>query len=200
MINVSDRYQCIFIHIPKCAGTSLKRVLDLPGRGHPQWHWFAEKIPHKWNTYLKFAIVRNPWDRFVSAYVYATMKESFWHNERVGLHPDYPLLAGKTFEECCHIARKQRHVLRHESWYPQHLWLAQQTGGKYRLMVDLVFRYEKLDEEMAALSARLGLGKTELPRINVSQHKCYRDYYNDETRAIVADLYAADIALLNYDF
>jgi hypothetical protein len=67
-------------------------------------------------------------------------------------------------------------------------------------MVDLVLRYEKLDEAMALISARLGLEPIDLPRINVSQHRFYRDYYNDETRAIVADLYATDISLLGYEF
>lgn len=200
MINISDKYRCIFIHVPKCAGTSLKQVLDLPGRGHPPWNWFAENFPRKWKSYLKFAIVRNPWDRFVSAYVYAKMKQSYWHNERAGLHPDYPLLSTKTFEECCFIAQKQRQVLRHESWYPQHLWLAQQLNRQCRLMVDLVLRYEKLDEDIALISTRLGLEPIELPRINVSQHSCYRDYYNEETRTVVADLYATDVALFGYQF
>lgn len=200
MINISDKYRCIFIHVPKCAGTSLKQVLDLPGRGHPPWNWFAENFPRKWNSYLKFAIVRNPWERFVSAYIYARMKESYWHNEHAGLHPDYPLLSTKTFEECCFIAQKQRQALKHESWYPQHLWLAQQLNGQCRLMVDLVLRYEKLNEDIALISARLGLESIELPRINVSQHSCYRDYYDEETRAIVSDLYATDIALFDYQF
>jgi hypothetical protein len=200
MINVSDRYRCIFIHVPKCAGTSLKQALDLPGQGHPTWYWFAEKIPHKWNTYLKFAIVRNPWDRFVSAYFYATMKKSYWHNDHTGLHPDYSLLSNKSFDECCVIAQRERQALKHEAWYPQHLWLTLPIGGQNKLMVDLVLRYEKLDEDMALLSARLGLESIDLPRINVTQHRCYRDYYNEETRAIVAGLYGADISLLGYEF
>ena len=35
---------------------------------------------------------------------------------------------------------------------------------------------------------------------NPSRHRDYRDYYSDETREIVAMVYAEDIALLGYDF
>lgn len=200
MINSSDRYQCIFIHVPKCAGTSVKQALNLPGRGHPSWHWFATNSPDKWNSYLKFTIVRNPWDRFVSAYVYATMKESYWHGEHAGLHPDYPLLSQKSFVECCRLAQQQRQLLQHESWYPQYLWLTQSTNGQIRLMVDLVLRYENLGEDFRTLCQRLGLPPVDLPHVNVSPHGGYRDYYDDETRAIVAGLYAADISLFGYQF
>jgi len=200
MINISDRHQCIFIHIPKCAGTSLKQTLGLPGKGHPPWNWFAANAPGKWNAYLKFTIVRNPWDRFVSAYVYATMKESYWHGERKGMHPDYGLLTNQSFEACCEIALQRRTDLKHESWYPQHLWIAQEINDENRLMVDLVLRYERLEEEMAVLSERLGIESMVLPCINASSHDNYRDFYNEKTRKIIAELYAVDIALLGYTF
>lgn len=200
MINISDRYRCIFVHVPKGAGTSVKQMLELPGRGHPPWHWYASSFPEKWNSYLKFTIVRNPWDRFVSSYVYATTRNSYWHSDQKGLHPDYALLSQKSFEECCRIARTQRQALRHEAWFPQHLWVTRAEHGQHRMMVDLVLRYERLEEDVAALCERLGVPPADLPCINASERRDYREYYNAETAAIVAELYATDIEVFGYEF
>ena len=157
-------------------------------------------FPRRWNDYLKFTVVRNPWDRFVSAYVYATTKESYWHGESKGLHPDYRLLSASSFVECCEIARHNRNLLKHESWYPQYHWLVRDAGECRQIMVDQVLFYENLEVDFAMLSDRLGLESPVIPYINASQHSGYRGYYNDHTRSVVAELYAADIELFGYDF
>jgi hypothetical protein len=186
--------------VPKGAGTSVKQLLGLPGRGHPPWQWYASNFPEKWNSYLKFTIVRNPWDRFVSSYVYATTRNSYWHNDQLGLHPDYALLSENSFEECCRIACVQRQSLRHEAWFPQHLWVTRPEDGQQRIMVDHVLRYERLEEDMTALCERLGMPSAELPCINASERRDYRDYYNTRTAAMVAELYATDIKVFGYEF
>jgi len=200
LINVSDRYRCIFLHIPKVAGTSIKQSLELPGRGHPPWNWFAANCPSRWREYLKFTVVRNPWDRAVSAYVYATTKESYWHGESMGLHPDYKLLSGRTFEECCEILLHDRASLQHESWYPQHLWIARQTERGFESMVDMMLRYETLAGDFTRLCDRLGDGRREIPHVNASAREEYRHYYSDRTRETVARVYAVNIALFGYRF
>jgi len=175
-------------------------MLELPGRGHPPWSWYASNYPDRWDSYLKFTVVRNPWDRFVSAYIYARTKTSYWHNEQIGLHPNYTLLAEKSFEECCEIALNQREKLRHESWCPQHWWIAEEVNGRYRQMVDLVLRLERLDEDMELLWEQLGIPPMNLPHINSSKHDDYRSYYNERTASIIEDIYSVDIELLGYEF
>jgi len=199
-INISDKYKCIFIHIPRTAGTSIKEALKLPGRGHPGWQYFFEHYPQKWNTYIRFTIVRNPWDRVVSAFSYAKMWKSYWHNTRMGPHPDYQVLQDKTFNECCEILRDKRDLLRHESWFPQYLWIAGMHNNNILFFADHVLHYENLENDFSILSKKIHLINVPLPKVNQSAREEYRKYYNEETMNIIKDLYSTDVQLFKYDF
>ena len=68
-----DRNKCIFIHIPKAAGTSVLAALGKKsekGRDHVSWQTYKKADSKKFNNYFKFSFVRNPYDRAFSAYHY----------------------------------------------------------------------------------------------------------------------------------
>jgi hypothetical protein len=82
-MNISDKYKLIFFHLPKCAGRSVTTVLDIKTSdktninsglkqttllGFEMEQWNKKIYPEKWDNYMKFTIVRNPWDRVVSLY------------------------------------------------------------------------------------------------------------------------------------
>ena len=82
---VSDKYKVIFVHQKKAGGTSIKRFisqLDPNASGlnigvlDPRWSPNNPKI----EAYYKFTVVRNPYDRFVSAWKYclSTRKRSLY--------------------------------------------------------------------------------------------------------------------------
>jgi hypothetical protein len=202
ILNISDRYKCIFIHVPRVAGTSIKETLQLPGRGHLPWQYYYLVYPDQWDSYVKFAVVRNPWDRVVSAYSYAKMDKSYWHDnlKRITPHPDYDLLSQKTFGECCEILRDNRALLKHESWQPQHIWIAKKNDGSHSLMIDLLLRHDNLQADFTILCEKLGLNNISLRQVNPSKREKYRSYYSDETKKIVEDAYAPDIELFKYEF
>ncbi len=199
-MNISDKYKCIFVHIPKAAGTSIKDILELPGRGHPPWSYFMENFPDEWGNYTKFTVVRNPWDRVVSAYCYAKMEDSYWHSKDKGRHPDYELLKNRSFEECCKILLEERDALKHESWHAQYLWVISSQNGRATCMVDHVLHCENLSGEFADLCRTLSIDSAALPHINTSKRKHYKKYYNPRTRKIIARIYAADIQLFQYSY
>ena len=56
----ADEHQCIFIHIPKAAGTSVTLTLFGKGSRHVPWFEYYQANPRKFRKYFKFAFVRIP--------------------------------------------------------------------------------------------------------------------------------------------
>jgi tetratricopeptide (TPR) repeat protein len=71
---ISHELKCIFVHIPRCAGTSIEEWLvgkDWWQIDPPSKHLLASQAKalyaQHWPHYFKFAIVRNPYTRFASS-------------------------------------------------------------------------------------------------------------------------------------
>ena len=88
---ISIKDKLIFIHIPKCAGTSIEHALDM---NHDHLFWSKNKIApfevcpqhlyaselcsmiSKPETYTKFTVVRHPFTRLYSEYMYNREEET----------------------------------------------------------------------------------------------------------------------------
>lgn len=84
---ISKQYSSIFIHIPKCAGTTIEKLLNMSTKEcfyekkinspqHFSWQELKEKISFDYSNYFKFSIIRNPYDRIISEYK--------WRNKNIG--------------------------------------------------------------------------------------------------------------------
>ena len=58
----------LFIHIPKAGGTSIATALYGKASGHPFLYQYYLANKHFTKTFYKFCVVRNPYDRLVSAF------------------------------------------------------------------------------------------------------------------------------------
>lgn len=152
---------------------------------HVSARWARMKLPAKvFNSYRKFAVVRNPYDRAVSRYHHLCQRKD---------HHLYERISRLSFKGFLHYMAERRHIKN-----PTQLsYLADAQGNP---LVDKILRFETLSEDFAALCGDLGVQDwVELPRKNVSNHKPYWEYYtDDETRQLAQDLFAADFEAFGY--
>ncbi len=70
----SEKYNCIFVRIPRCATSSICKALDITGDHHP----YSELQLMLPKSILKkavvFTVARNPWDRVVSLFKFRMSK------------------------------------------------------------------------------------------------------------------------------
>ncbi len=68
-------------------------------------------------------------------------------------------------------------------------------------IVDFVGRYESLQTDFDHCCERIGLPKQALPhRRRADDRAAYRDYYDEKTKALVEQHFAADIKAFGYEF
>ena len=203
---VSCTHQFIFVHNPKAGGTSIKRALRTHvSRGelervpkqvysgvgvagkHSPIDYLARTIQKDiWNSYFKFAFVRNPWSWLVSVYEYAKI----YHKDtkrKVALN--------STFEEFVR-------------------WLFLQSpkdylvvGGQLQFVrsktatVDFVGRVEHMQRDFSLICEKIKIPKKVIKKHNNTKHRSYVEYYkNSGIIDLVARHYANDISAFKYKF
>jgi chondroitin 4-sulfotransferase 11 len=191
---ISHKHKFIFVHIPKTGGSSVEIALEgcaeeLSEDIHEQIQltFAMSKYTDNLSKYFKFCFVRNPWERLVSNYFYKKKRTDAnrkkWKKSSFG---DYVL---KRHGPTSHMQSLAK--------YSQLYWI---TDYDENICVDFIGRFENLQEDFNIVCDKIGIPKQELPHTNKSKHKHYTEYYDDETKEIVAKKYAKDIEYFGYKF
>lgn len=194
------KHKCIFVHVNKTGGATINRFLG--GRpAHMSAKGYRKTYPNYFDDYFKFSFVRNPWDKLVSLYFMHTRLN--WD-----LRWDWSAVTAPCFSDFLRITHgynktKQRHIYRghptgHMRMSNQLDWLVDENGS---LIVDFVGRFENYQEDFNTVCDKIGIPQPqEIPHRNKSEHKHYTEYYDNETREIVATRFAKDIEYFGYEF
>lgn len=191
----ADRHRCIFIHIPKAAGTSVAMTLFGEGSRHLRYREYEQANPRKFAEYFKFSFVRNPWSRLYSAYSFLKKggmneMDRRWAEEHLACFNDFDSFVKEWITP--------ENIRSWIHFYPQHYFICDDA---LNLKMDFVGRFETLNQDFAHVQHQLSMPVTPLPHINpTAGQDSYVDHYSDEARAIVASAYRDDIRLFSYEF
>lgn len=100
-----------------------------------------------------------------------------------------------TFEEYVHAFKRGKRI----SWL-NYDFLSWMTDDKGNMLMNFVGRFENLQEDFNIVCDKIGVPRQKLPHRNKTKRTHYTEYYDDETREIVAEKYAKDIEYFGYKF
>lgn len=200
----SPKLNLLFVDVPKNASSTIKTVLFSLEKGdnvNPAW---ARYVYHRrwqpafpdmvvdwadipWQSYLRFAFVRNPYERILSSYL-----NSGWRFR----HGD------KTFREF--VAELPDLVQRPNSDMQA---MHQKPFGHFvprvdgELFLDFVGRCESFDDDFNEVLSSAGVtARVSPPVVNASDHAGYREHYDVASRRVVEHLYGDELELGRYTF
>ncbi|PXV62283.1 sulfotransferase family protein [Halanaerobium congolense] len=189
-----DKHKCIFIHIPKAAGTSVSYALFGDNIGHRKIKYLKIFNEEKFDEYFKFTFVRNPYSRIVSAYNFLMQGgmhkiDDNWAKENLYQFENFDqfILALKEND----IAQK---ILNWQHFAPQHKYICDYD---FNIMVDFIGKLENINKDFNYIKNKLNINSN-LSHKNKSKHKHYSEYYTEETKNIVKKLYKKDFDMFGY--
>lgn len=212
---ISHGRRYIFVHSPKTGGTSMalalearamkddvlmgdtpkaknrqKRLKKMSSRGRLWKHSTLADIEglvsaDQVQTYFVFTLVRNPWDRVLSFYI--------WIKEQPFEHKVKTLAKAGSFSEFLNAPEVQR-------MFGQAPYASYVSTSDGQMQCDLFLRLEHFEDDKVLLEQHLGFDLG-MPRVNATQRDPdYRIYYTDADATLVSEMCAADIRQFGYSF
>ena len=203
---VSHRHRFIFFAVPRTATHAIRAALTpilgpedwqqealrqrvfspLPalariGHGHVRLRDVQAHLPEDvWRGYFKFAVVRHPLDRFVSACAMLNAR-----------NPRYAGTETAFMKKALGVARFRERVLIRPQWE-----LLEDDQG--RLGMDFIGRYENLAGDFREICRRIGIAETPLAVRNATEHPPFAALCDAALRAELARFYERDFQLFGY--
>ncbi len=196
--NFHDKYKCIFIHVPKVAGSSIERVIYQTDKwlvGHVKASDYMKFDKDKFDSYFSFGFVRNPYDRVVSAYHYLKKGGGNKNDEKWASKNIYKYNSFEEFVLALEDLEIQNKILNWMHFTPQYKFLCE---SEKNILVNFVGKFENLEEDFKKILKILSR-KDKLIHINKSLHANYKKYYNDAMYKIIRDIYRDDFEIFDYD-
>jgi hypothetical protein len=178
---ICHKYKCIFIHQRKCAGVSIMSSFGLSPRD-AAWHFMNDGVLRSEFArapadYLKFSVVRNPWERFISGWRYC---ETTRDRNLLDVLSDLPT-----------VGHDYRHITR-----PQHAIL---FDAHERIVVDYLIDFDSLQEGFNHVCDLIGKPRQTLPHHNRGQQMgdCTQ-LFDDACRVLFVEHFRRDFELLGF--
>lgn len=209
---INKNLNIIFIHIPKCAGTSLAMSLGMDP-GPPPRHKknlnilygideknniVLQTLPFKYysnyldnnfiNKAIKITCVRNPYSRAVSDYL--------WSNRNCNSFYDFLKLIKKTLENKNEDEIIQYNNIHSNHFLPQYKYI--ELNNQFD-NIDIILKIENIDKDFNK-KIKNKYPKLKLVHVNKNKSYNYFDYYNDKRCIeLINNIYKKDFEIFNYE-
>lgn len=188
---ISQKHKFLFIHIPRTGGTSIERELGYYENFHDK-HWTLTDWQKELNNetikeYFKFSFVRNPWDLIVSKY-----RADWYNSNRPGWGGRIGMQSGKSLK----FFLSKYSPAKHENGDTFFDFFNSEE-------MDFIGRFENRKDDLEFISNKIGIKINSkklfrMPSAKLEKH--YTEYYNEQTREIIAEKYAREIEYFGYKF
>lgn len=186
MIEVVRARGVLFVHVPKNAGTSISHALYGAQVKHHTVTYYASLAPDLLEL-PSFAIVRDPVDRFLSAF----------HFARTGGNPERPVspafraryMKFRDLDDAIEHVATARSIFDVDNIFRPQVWYL--TDRDQEMVVDHLVPYQQI-EAIAGLPCLNGLGC--VPRLNAGRRSALS--LKPHQQSFIRDFYAADFALM----
>lgn len=213
---INHEHKCIFIHISKCAGTSVEKAFGIDTSKHTKTNrdslfgWDNEYKLHlqhatpqqlfdhhlitrdQWDSYYKFIIFRNTWSKLLSDY--------FWTKKGYGKEGTFEnyLKHSGTFSEILNNSSHYLYCGEHLNHQKDYFFL-----NNERINYNRELSFDKIGLGFLDITNDLGLPKSFFEKkenIGVNQKKHYSFYYSKKNKRLAETLYKKDIDFFDFKY
>lgn len=208
---INLKTKCVFIHIPRTGGTTLKQILGMgnipeSGKKKPSEHLTYKEIlsflgENEMRQSFVFSFVRNPWDRILSEYIWRKNETSGMEFKHMSTFDDFvKFVYAKTqggFKETLldsHLATQCSYLF----------------DNNRLIKTNFLGKFENFENEAKEIFSYFKIQTNHVPRLDSSfdgrifvpktKSLNYKKYYNDETKRTIGKIYQIDIDTLKYTF
>lgn len=218
MLYNDNNLKFIFIHIPKCAGTSIENFFGIdydkynPNTDYKKYIELNTKIAHpkhfrlsnyeellgidEVSDYFKFTFIRNPYDMVVSKYEFLRNNNNSILKDVNGNIVDNSKICFESYVNFLLKYSKRKKNKNSVTVDNYNEWIVTENNK-----MDFIGKVENFDNDFKIVCDKLNIKYKKLNKINkTNNRKGYKTYYNEYTKGIVTNLFKYDLEKYNYNF